>query len=236
LSFNFRIFFYLLLSYVLTTIFLVIIIIIIIIIILINNIVIISITTVAFIIIVSTLIIIIVIDVHIFFFIFTISVKSKAHGAISVITNAVPGFVKSSVLGTTLFFVYDSLFEPAKIQASNFIQSPLGYSYSYLYTGKNVEKESTERNGNLPKISPSSNYMTDSAGNSLFVVAVTSLFVGGLGGTAHATLHVTWDSVMNVINNIGNNLLFCILFYYLCIMSEGQISLLLFTHLAQDFD
>jgi hypothetical protein len=154
-------------------------------------------------------------------------VKSKAHGAISVITNAVPGFVKSSVLGTTLFFVYDSLFEPAKVHASNFIQSPLGYSYSYLNAGKNTEKEKIEKNGSLPKISPSSNYITDSAGNSLFVVAITSLFVGGLGGTAHATLHITWDGVLNVINKIGN-FCFFVSFSLFCIILN--VIILLFIH------
>lgn len=138
-------------------------------------------------------------------FVYIIVVKSKAQGAISVITNAVPGFLKSSVLGTTLFYVYDSLFEPAKIHTSNFIRSPLGYPYSYFYTGKNIEKDLVEKDGISNTISPS-DYITDNAGNSLFVVGVTSFFVGGLGGTAHATLYVTWDGVMNTINNIGNSI------------------------------
>ena len=55
----------------------------------------------------------------------------------SVTANAIPGFVKSSVLGSTLFYTYDLCFETMKSNMTAFLQVSK-YSFPYYYSNSDT--------------------------------------------------------------------------------------------------
>jgi hypothetical protein len=153
--------------------------------------------------------------------------NSRTHRVISIVSNAVPGFLKSSVLGSTLFYIYDKFFESTKSGLTEILKITPASASSYFKTkilpkkiiqnnenttnsNENSENgENGEHNGNGIFIEEPYNgiFISDSGGNSLLVVWVSSLLVGSLGGTGHGLLHVSWDAATATISNIGKQLL-----------------------------
>ena len=140
---------------------------------------------------------------------------------LSIVSNAVPGFLKSSVLGSTLFYIYDKFFESTKSSLTEILKITPDSASSYLKTmmlpkrniqniednGNNSENSENSENGILSEEPYDGIFISDSGGNSLLVVWVSSLIVGSLGGTGHGLLHVSWDAVSATISNIGKLLI-----------------------------
>ena len=116
----------------------------------------------------------------------------------------VPGFLKSSVLGSTLFYVYDKFFESTKGGLTEILKiTPDSIASSYrtrMLKNKGDENSAKDLYSDEPY---NGIFIADSAGNSLFVVWISSMLVGSLGGTVHALLHVSWDAASATVNNIG---------------------------------
>ena len=132
------------------------------------------------------------------------------------ISNAIPGFLKSSVLGSALFYAYDTFFESTKknirilTEIPNLIDSfnihnILNYNNDkVLFNGKknNDENDDKNINNNIEEMN-SNDYIRDMAGNTLFVVGLSSFLVGSLGGSIHASLFLIWDAISQKIVNFG---------------------------------
>jgi hypothetical protein len=143
---------------------------------------------------------------------------------ISIVSNAVPGFLKSSALGSTLFYIYDKFFESTKSSLTEIFKitpdSALSYFKAKILSKKSIQNientanssentKNTENGENSIFIEEPYNgiFISDSGGNSLLVVWVSSLLVGSLGGTGHGLLHVSWDAATSTISNIGKLLI-----------------------------
>ena len=150
--------------------------------------------------------------------------SSRTHRVISIVSNAVPGFLKSSVLGSTLFYIYDKFFETTKSglteilkitpdSTSSYFQSKIlpkkiiQYNEITTNSNENTKKSESGENGLFIEEQYDGIFISDSGGNSLLVVWVSSLLVGSLGGIGHGLLHVSWDTATSTISNIGKLLL-----------------------------
>ena len=73
---------------------------------------------------------------------------------LSIVSNAVPGFLKSSVLGSTLFYIYDKFFESTKSSLTEILKITPDSASSYLKTmmlpKRNIQN--IEDNGNNSEI------------------------------------------------------------------------------------
>ena len=97
-----------------------------------------------------------------------------------------------------MFYAYDSFFEPTKTNIRILSEIPVSvFPFSYyenIYHYQDKKKED--------KIY--SNYnIKDMAGNSLFVVCLSSFLVGGIGGAIHASFYLTWDAISQKFVNFG---------------------------------
>ena len=157
--------------------------------------------------------------------------NSRTHRVLSIVSNAVPGFLKSSVLGSTLFYIYDKFFESTKNGLTEILKITPDSASSYFNT-KILPKKSVQNVQNIEITANDSEnsensifseepyngiFISDSGGNSLLVVWVSSLLVGSLGGTGHGLLHVSWDAVTSTISNIGKLLLFLLSVLLICL-------------------
>ena len=126
--------------------------------------------------------------------------KTRILHYFSVVSNAIPGFLKSSVLGSTLFYAYDSFFEATKTNIRIFSEIPdVIFPFSYY---KNIYRSQDKNNEDNAKIY--SNYnIKDIAGNSLLVVSFSSFLVGGIGGAIHASFYLLWDAISQKFVNVG---------------------------------
>ena len=134
----------------------------------------------------------------------------RIHRVLSIVSNVVPGFLKSSVLGSTLFYVYDKFFESTKSGLTEILKITSDSISSSLrmrlLTSKSDENSAKDLNPDEPY---NGIFIADSAGNSLFVVWISSMLVGSLGGTVHALLHVSWDAASATVNNLGVRVYVC---------------------------
>ena len=137
--------------------------------------------------------------------------NTRTHRVLSIVSNLVPGFLKSSVLGSTLFYVYDKFFESTKSGLTEISKMTPNSIASSFRTRMLTSKGDESSVKNLYPDEPYNGiFIADSAGNSLFVVWISSMLVGSLGGTVHALLHVSWDAASATVNNIGVCVCVCV--------------------------
>ena len=134
------------------------------------------------------------------FFSFFLLDKTRILHYFSVVSNAIPGFLKSSVLGSTLFYAYDSFFEPTKTNIRILSEIP-DFIFPFSYNKNIYYNQDKNSEDNAKK---DSNYnIKDMAGNSLFVVSISSFLVGGIGGAIHASFFLLWDAISQKVVNVG---------------------------------